>query len=142
MKNPSGPIKSIDCACGLILERGRILLGLRAPDNKIYPDVWDLFGGHVEDKESIEEALVRELREELDITPKTFEFLTTLLEADPPNNGKCLYHIYKITEWAGPGPRLRGAEHTEMRWHTLDEAVSSNLAVPEYRTLFSDHVVL
>ena len=143
MKDPTYPSDpdSIDCAGGLMLRHGMILLGLRAPDSKTYPNVWDVFGGHVEGEETIEEALVRELREELDITPTVFEFLATFSESDPRRNGKCLYHFYKIMTWSGPGPRLCGAEHTEIRWHTLDEALALNLAVPEYRTLFRDHVV-
>ena len=137
---PSDP-KSIDCAGGLILNHGRILLGLRAPASKIYPNVWDVFGGHVEGDETVEEALVRELGEELDITPTRFKFLATFSEPDPQRNGHCLYHIYKVTSWSGPGPRLRGAEHTEIRWHTLDEALALNLAASEYKTLFRNNVV-
>jgi 8-oxo-dGTP pyrophosphatase MutT (NUDIX family) len=136
---PSDP-KPIDCAGGLIVSHGRILLGLRAPDSKTYPNVWDVFGGHVEGDETVEEALVRELDEELDIIPTRFEFIESFSEPDPRRNGKCLYHFFKVTSWSGPGPRLRGAEHTEIRWHTLDEALTLNLAAPEYRTLFKDNV--
>ncbi len=143
MKDPTRPLgsNSIDCAGGLILTDGRILLGLRAPDSKTYPNVWDIFGGHVKGEETIEEALVRELREELDITPSEFKFIATFSEPDPRRNGKCLYHFYKVTSWSGPGPRLCGAEHTEIRWHTLDEALALNLAAPEYHALFRDNVV-
>ncbi len=143
MKNLARPsdLKSIDCAGGLVLSHGRILLGLRAPDSKTYPNLWDVFGGHVKGDETIEVALVRELREELDITPTEFKFLATFSEPDPRRNGKCLYHFFKVTSWSGPGPRLCGAEHTEICWHTLDEALALNLASPEYKTLFRDNVV-
>ena len=143
MKDPTcrSGSKPIDCAGGLILGRGKILLGLRARDSNTYPNVWDIFGGHVQGDETIEAALVRELREELDITPSGCEFLTTLTEPNPRRNGKYLYHIYKVTSWSGSGPRQRGAEHTEIRWHTLDEALALNLALPEYRTLFRNDVV-
>ena len=143
MKDPirSSDPESIDCAGGLIISHGRILLGLRAPDSETYPNVWDVFGGHVEREETIEEALARELREELDITPTVFKFLATFSEPNPRKNGKCLYHFYKVTSWSGPGPRLCGAEHAEIRWHTLDEALAQNLAASEYKTLFSANVV-
>ncbi len=143
MKDPTCPSgsKSIDCVGGLILDHGKILLGLRARDSKTYPNVWDIFGGHIEGEETIEAALARELQEELDITPSEFRFLTTFIEPDPRRNGKYLYHIYKVTSWSGLGPRLRGAEHTEICWHTLDEALALNLASPEYQDLFRDNVV-
>ncbi len=141
MADPARPSGSqfIDVACGLILDRGKILLGLRSPHRAAYPNVWDLFGGHVEDGETIEAALVRELREELDITPSTFKPLVTLTEPNPLRNGKHLYHVYRVTAWSGPGPRLRGAEHTEIGWHTLDEALALDLARPEYRSLLREN---
>ncbi len=142
MREPTSPsnLEPIDCAGGLVVSRGKVLLGLRAPDSETYPNLWDVFGGHVERGETIEEALVRELREELDITPTVFEFLATYSEPDPRSGRQCLYHFYKISAWTGPGPRLRGAEHSEIRWHTLDEALALNVAAPEYRALFRQHI--
>ncbi len=140
MSDPSRASRpgTIDCAGGLILRHGKILLGLRAPDSTTYPNVWDVFGGHVEGAETVEEALVRELQEEVDITPTAFEFLASFAEPDPRTNGRRLYHFYKVTSWTGPGPRLRGAEHSEIRWHTLDEALALDLAASEYKALFRE----
>jgi 8-oxo-dGTP diphosphatase len=61
----------------IILEndKGKLLLALR--DNKPgipFPNHWDLIGGHVEEGETPEEALVREVKEELDIDLKEFSF--------------------------------------------------------------------
>ena len=56
-------------------EKGEFLLALR--DNKSwipFPDHWDLIGGHVEEGETPEEALVREVKEELDIEIKDYTF--------------------------------------------------------------------
>ena len=55
--------------CGLIIENaeGEILLQLR--DNKPgleYPNCWGTFGGQIEEGETPQEALVREIKEELD----------------------------------------------------------------------------
>lgn len=64
------------CAA-IILEnnKGELLLYLR--DNKPdipFPHHWDLFGGHVESGETPEQALVREVKEELNLDLKEFEF--------------------------------------------------------------------
>jgi len=61
----------------IILENdnGELLLYLR--DNKPdipFPDYWDLIGGHVEEGETPEEALVREIKEELDIVLPEYSF--------------------------------------------------------------------
>jgi 8-oxo-dGTP diphosphatase len=61
----------------IILENdaGEFLLYLR--DNKPgipFPGYWDLIGGHIEEGETPEEALVREAREELDIDLKEYTF--------------------------------------------------------------------
>src|ERR1700722_19353993 len=53
----------------LIRPNGRVLLGLRAPSKKAWPRHWDTIGGHVEDGESLDDALVREIQEEVGVTP-------------------------------------------------------------------------
>lgn len=56
-------------------EKGEILLYLR--DNKPgipFPDHWDLIGGHVEEGETPEEGLIREVKEELDLTLTDYTF--------------------------------------------------------------------
>jgi 8-oxo-dGTP diphosphatase len=80
----------------IILEndKGEFLLALR--DNKAwipFPDHWDLIGGHVEDGETPEEALVREVKEELDIDLKEYAFYKKFecFEGDVYENIKYIY---------------------------------------------------
>jgi 8-oxo-dGTP diphosphatase len=42
-----------------------VLLGLRSPAKKVWPGYWDTIGGRVEDGESLDEALIREVQEEV-----------------------------------------------------------------------------
>ncbi|HEX7387001.1 MAG TPA: Nudix family hydrolase [Castellaniella sp.] len=57
----------IRVAAGLILDqRGRLLLGQR-PEGKAWPGWWEFPGGKIEAGETVEQALVRELDEELGI---------------------------------------------------------------------------
>lgn len=61
----------------IILEndKGEFLLALR--DNKSwipFPNHWDLIGGHVEEGETPEEALIREFKEELGLDLKDYQF--------------------------------------------------------------------
>jgi 8-oxo-dGTP diphosphatase len=80
----------------IILEndKGEFLLYLR--DNKPsipFPDHWDLIGGHVEEGETPEQALVREVKEELDIDLKEYTFYKKYecLTGDAYENIKYIY---------------------------------------------------
>jgi 8-oxo-dGTP diphosphatase len=80
----------------IILENDKkeILLYLR--DNKPgipFPDHWDLIGGHVEEGESPEEALVREYKEELDLELTEYRFYKRYecLTGDAYENVKYIY---------------------------------------------------
>jgi 8-oxo-dGTP diphosphatase len=55
--------------------KGRLLIYLR--DNKPeipFPNYWDFFGGHLEQDETPEQALAREVREELGVRLATWRF--------------------------------------------------------------------
>jgi 8-oxo-dGTP diphosphatase len=80
----------------IILENdnGDLLLALR--DNKPsipFPNHWDLIGGHVEEGETPEEALVREIKEELDIEIGNYKFYKKFecLTGDAFENVKYIY---------------------------------------------------
>ena len=85
----------IEVATGLIFDAdGKLRIYLR--DNKPdipFPNHWDLFGGHVEDGESPDMALVREIKEELGVDLDEFELFDTYhcLEGDAMPNIK---HVY------------------------------------------------
>jgi 8-oxo-dGTP diphosphatase len=54
-------------ACALVDADGRVLIAQR-PHNKPMPGLWEFPGGKVEHGERPEQSLIRELKEELDIT--------------------------------------------------------------------------
>jgi len=100
----------------IILENdsGEFLLALR--DNKSwipFPDHWDLIGGHVEEGETPEEALVREYKEELDLDLKEYSFFRKYecLTGDAYENIKYIYSgkinipIEEITLLEGQRPQ-------------------------------------
>jgi 8-oxo-dGTP diphosphatase len=100
----------------IILEndKGEFLLYLR--DNKPtipFPDHWDLIGGHVEEGETPEQALVREVKEELDIDLKEYTFYRKYecLTGDAYENIKYIYTgrinlpLEKITLLEGVRPQ-------------------------------------
>ena len=123
------------CVGALIVQRENILLGLRSPTRAFYPNVWDIFGGHVEDCEQPEQSLVRELQEELGITPLQWKYIETLRLAW---NGDEEIHcrIYLVFEWSGVPINLQPDEHSMIRWFSIDQAVQLSLADPSYSGIF------
>ncbi|PZG07051.1 NUDIX hydrolase [Micromonospora craterilacus] len=53
------------CAGALIIAPdGRIFFQRRSPHRRLFPNCWDIVGGHLEPGETVEEALRREVTEE------------------------------------------------------------------------------
>jgi mutator protein MutT len=75
-------MKQVDVAIGIVVRAGRILICLRRPDGPL-PGFWEFPGGKREPSESIEQTLVREMREELAIEVGDPEPLR-LIEFDYP----------------------------------------------------------
>ena len=100
---------------------GKILLGLRSPSKKVWPCHWDTVGGRVEVGESLEEALVREIQEEVGVTPTQFRLIATVRERQPEIFGDALHHIYAVTGWQGGEPANICDEHTDLKWFSVSE---------------------
>jgi 8-oxo-dGTP diphosphatase len=125
------------CAGGILVKDNKILLGKRSHDLTFYPGVWDIIGGHCRHGELLEQALSRELREEIGITPTEFTHIAVLSDPESDIHGVYEYHVFMVTEWIG-SPRNRTDEHSELGWFTVQEAVGLNLAHPHYCELFKN----
>ena len=114
------------CALGILFRDGKILLGKRAKDRTSYPNVWDIIGGHCENVETPKQTLIRELEEEIGVTPIQFKQIATLLD---PNNGET-YHVFLVTDWKGEPNRLQPEEHLRIEWFAINDALKLELALP------------
>lgn len=125
----SSPVQLV---AGLVRRNNRVLLCHRRLDRTHYPDVWDLPGGHIEKGESMIDALVRELEEELGIIPRLAKDAPWLtLTAD----GLQL-HIHLIDHWTGEPRNLATDEHDELRWVSPGELATLGMAHPAYLQVF------
>lgn len=108
----------VDVAVGVLVERtasgeGRFLLTSR-PDGKVYAGYWEFPGGKLEAGESVEEALRRELHEELGITIGTVHPWKVELMDYP--HALVRLHFCKVYDWAG---EFEMREGQSMAWQDL-----------------------
>ncbi|HEU4807729.1 MAG TPA: NUDIX domain-containing protein [Homoserinimonas sp.] len=117
--------------CGLLVRENTALLALRSATKAWYPGVWDLPGGHVETGESTQQALVRELWEELgiEVAAPITEPLLRLQQA-----GEDL-SIWRIDSWNGTVRNAAPEEHDEIGWFSLHQSRQLDIASTDYRRM-------
>ena len=99
-------------ACALIDPDGRVLIAQRPPQ-KAMAGLWEFPGGKVELKERPEEALIRELREELGIGVKEACLAPLTFVSYLYTEFHLLMLLYVCRRWDGEPQPL---EHTAISW--------------------------
>lgn len=107
-------MKTIEVVAGIILdERGRIFCVQRGESSKPYiSKKWEFPGGKLEAGETREEALIRELKEELRIDVDSFEFVITIDHSYP--DFRLIMHSFKCRILNDKEPEL--TEHLQSKW--------------------------
>jgi 8-oxo-dGTP diphosphatase len=104
----------VDVAVGVLIDsQGRFLLTSR-PDGKVYAGYWEFPGGKLEAGESVEQALRRELHEELGITIGAAE--PWQVEIVDYEHARVRLHFCKVFAWAG---EFEMREGQAMAWQSL-----------------------
>lgn len=128
--------------CSLIQNDGAYLLCKMADDRGVFPGQWAISGGGVEPGERIEEALRREIREELgeqllltEITPWTFsDDIRTKTYAD--GRKEEIYMIYLIFDCVSANRDVKiNEEFQDYAWVKPEDLVHYDLNVATRKTL-------
>ena len=110
-------MKSIKVVAAIIFREEKVLSVQRAEHDKEYVSLkWEFPGGKVEVGESREEALVREIREELSVDIEVSEFLMTVEHTYPDFH--LTMHVFKCVHDQGV---ITLNEHVALKWLSLDE---------------------
>ena len=101
---------------------GRIFFQKRSAQRKLFPNTWDIVGGHLEPGETVVEALRREVFEETGW--RIFVVLALVREGlFTGNDGIERHETDFLVRVDGDleRPRLEAGKHTEFRWLGPDE---------------------
>lgn len=112
MQEPNTKNKAIKVVGGLIIQEDQLLIAQRRA-NADHPLKWEFPGGKIKSHESPEQALNRELREELNIKINTFEFLTDYIYEYNILLKKIHLFFYKINSFHG---LVEKKVHQRLKW--------------------------
>lgn len=112
-------MKTVEVVAGIILnDSNRIFCVQRGESSKPYiSKKWEFPGGKLEEGETREEALIRELKEELKIDVNPFEYVITIDHVYP--DFRLIMHAFKCKILNDTKPEL--TEHLQSKWLTTSE---------------------
>lgn len=69
-------MKELEIVCGILQKEGKVLIAKRAKG--VDEGIWEFPGGKVETNETNEQAIVRELKEELDVDVNVIKYVCSI----------------------------------------------------------------
>lgn len=110
-------------------DEGKLLLAKRGPKAKNERGKWEIPGGGVEFGETLEQALKREIKEELNLTIKVGELLQVFDHILPDEKQHWVSPTYICTVESGKPKIMEPEKCDEFGWFTLNEAEKLPLSV-------------
>jgi mutator protein MutT len=124
-------LKVNECVSFMLIDNGNVLLEKRCKNKKTDAGATNIPGGHIEEGENQVQALLREVSEELTVTPTSYKYLCSLYH---PTSELQLIHYYIVDDWEG---EISAQEAEEVQWHPLSSAPvgidADRLALSEFR---------
>ncbi len=105
-------IEQIKVVAGLILQNNKLLICQR-PNFKDHPLKWEFPGGKIKNDETNEEALIREINEELSINIISYEELISYNFNYKDLNKKVFIYFYLVNNFSG---KILNNFHKELKW--------------------------
>lgn len=121
--------KIVDVAAAVLLRaEGREYLLAQRPPGKVYAGYWEFPGGKVEPGESVREALIRELQEELGITVTACSPWLTRQFTYP--HATVRLNFWRVTAWQGEIGITAPLEHSAVAWQECGKAATVTPILP------------
>ena len=107
----------------LIMKDGKILIAKRSTGNKDVIGKWEFPGGKVEENETEEQAIEREIKEEFDILVRAEKFVTNVISKDKDRQIDLRLYLCKFIDG-----EIKLSAHSDYRWVHKDEILGYDLA--------------
>lgn len=124
-------IKQIKVVAGLILQNNKLLICQR-PNFKDHPLKWEFPGGKIKNNETNEEALIREINEELSINILNYEELISYNFDYKDLKKQVFIYFYLVNNFIG---KVLNNFHKELKWIEIKD-------IREYDFLEGDHKII
>ena len=119
-------------ACALINEQGKVLINKR-PEGKDYAGYWEFPGGKVEENETPEEAIIRELKEEINIDVSAACLAPLSFTEKNYEKYYVVVLLYVCRKWEG---FMKPMENQELAW-TFPNDIADYKVLPADKSFFS-----
>lgn len=131
-------MKRIDVTAGVIWKNEEFLITQRRSNDPTIPGMWEFPGGKIEDGETLEECLARELKEELDIEVSVGK---QFFVNEHQYSNKLIRLIFFNVEYLTGEIKLN--DHNDAKWITPSEVYYYEFApadIPILEKLYSNEV--
>lgn len=97
----------------------RVLIGKRAPNRKIYPDLWECGGGQVRKGQTFQDAVRAQMHDEFGLD---VDVLFSLNDYKIETEGKVIPGIrFVCRPKSSQRAKICSSEHVEFKWVTVEE---------------------
>ena len=130
-------MKTRNCSVAVIERDGKILMGNKASGVGPYPDTWRLPGGGIEEGESPEDTVKREVNEEVGLIVTEVDGLGIYEDEEPDKKGEMTHYVFNMFKVSFSGEDKVSEEFPEIKWIEIDKLSEYPLARPSIK-LFKD----
>ena len=116
-------MKQIDVVCALILDDKKRLLTCKRGPNQSHSGKWEFPGGKIKTSETPQNALIREIREELQVTIKVISALPPVTHDYPAFRVFLRPYLCTLSEYN----QISLIEHSEFIWFNPKKKLSPDM---------------
>jgi len=106
-------MRTIFCSSGIILNENKEILINSRKNKNFLKSYWEFPGGKLKNTENFYQALVREVKEELNIKIKISDIVPLTFVRHKYRNFHLFMHVFKVKKWSGD---ISSYDNEELKW--------------------------